>query len=63
MKVLEGNASDILRDWCEGRFEVFYKYFGTGVSQIELFEKATKTSFLPNEETQYYLEIILTYDR
>lgn len=59
MKTLEGNASDILKQWSEGRYEVFYKYDGNRVFQIELFEKETNTTFLPNEETEYFLEIVL----
>lgn len=59
MKTLQGEASDILREWVNGRYEVFYKYDGERVFQIELYETETKTSFLPNEETEYFLEIIL----
>lgn len=59
MKTLEGNASDILKEWVDGRYEVFYKYNGERVFQIELYEKETNTSFLPNEETEHFLEIIL----
>ena len=59
MKTLEGNASDILKDWVDGRYEVFYKYDGVNVTQIELYEKDTRSSFLPNEETEYFLKIIL----
>jgi len=59
MKTLEGNASDILKEWVDGRYEVFYKYNGERVFQIELYEKETNTSFLPNEETKHFLEIIL----
>ena len=59
MKTLEGNASDILKQWVDGRYEVFYKYDGERVFQIELHEKETDTSFLPNEEIEHYLEIIL----
>lgn len=59
MKTLEGNASDILKEWVDGRYEVHYKYDGERVFQIELFETETKTSFLPSEEVEHYLEIIL----
>lgn len=59
MKVIQGNASDILKQWVDGRYEVFYKYNGERVFQIELYETETKTTFLPNEETEHYLEIIL----
>jgi hypothetical protein len=61
MKILEGNASEILLDWAKDRYQVFYKYDGYDVSQIEIYETETKTSFLPNEETEYFLGIILTY--
>lgn len=59
MKTLEGNASDILRDWVDGRYEVFYKFDGNKIFQVELYETKTKTTFMPNEETRYYLELIL----
>lgn len=59
MKTLEGNASDILKDWVDGRYQVFYKYDGVKVSQIEIYETETDMSFLPNEETEYFLEILL----
>lgn len=59
MKTLEGNASDILKEWVDGRYEVFYKYDGERVFQIEIYERETNTSFLPNEETKHFLEIIL----
>ena len=59
MKTLEGNASDILRGWVNGRYEVFYKYDGSRIFQIELFETETKTTYLPSEEVEHYLEIIL----
>ena len=59
MRTLQGKASDILREWVNGRYEVFYKYDGERVFQIELYETETKTTFLPNEETKHFLEIIL----
>ena len=59
MKTLEGPASEILYEWVKGRYEVFYKYDGETATQIELYETATKTSFLPSEEVEHYLEIIL----
>ena len=59
MRTLQGEASDILRQWVEGRYEVFYKYDGERVFQIELHETETNTTFLPNEETKHFLEIIL----
>lgn len=59
MKTLQGDASDILKEWVDGRYTVFYKWDGSRAFQIELYEKETKTTFLPNEETEYFLEIIL----
>jgi hypothetical protein len=59
MNTLQGNASDILKEWVDGRYDVHYKYDGDRVFQIEIFEKETRTSFLPNEETEYFLEIVL----
>lgn len=58
MKVLQGNASDILKDWIDGRYDIFYKYDGTNVSMIEIYENETNSSFLPNEETEYFLHRI-----
>lgn len=60
MKELHGKASDILKEWVKGRYEVFYKYDGVNLSDIELYETETKTSFAPSEEVKYYLEIILS---
>lgn len=59
MKTLQGEASDILKEWVDGRYEVFYKYDGARVFQIELLDIEDKTVYLPNEETQYFLEIVL----
>lgn len=59
MKTLEGNASDILKAWVDGQYEVFYKYDGVRISQIEIYERENGLSYLPNEETEYFLEIIL----
>lgn len=59
MKTLQGNASEILKEWVDGRYQVFYKYDGVRVSQIEIYESETDMTFLPNEETEYFLEILL----
>lgn len=59
MKQLQGKASDILKDWVDGKYEVFYKYDGERIFQIEIYDKETNTGFLPTEEVEYYLEIIL----
>lgn len=59
MKTLEGNASDILKEWVDGRYTVFYKWNGQYAFNIELYERETKTTFLPNEETEHFLEIVL----
>ena len=59
MKTLQGNASDILKEWVDGHYEVFYKYDGERIFQIELLNIEEKTVYLPNEETEYFLEIIL----
>jgi hypothetical protein len=60
MKILHGNASDILKDWAEGKYELYYKCDGKRIFQMELYEFETNTTFLPNEETEYFLEIILS---
>ena len=59
MKTLQGNASDILKSWVDGQYQIFYKYDGRRISQIEIYEEETNMTFLPNEETEYFLEIIL----
>lgn len=59
MKTLEGNASDILKGWVDGQYEIFYKYDGKRISQVEIYEREHDLSYLPNEETEYFLEIIL----
>ena len=61
MKTLQGNASDILKEWVDGRYQIFYKYDGARIFQIEIYEEATNTTFLPNEETEYFLSIIFTH--
>ena len=60
MRTLTGEASDILKEWVDGKYEVFYKYDGRRIFQIELLDIEEKTVFLPNEETEHYLEIILS---
>lgn len=60
MKILEGEASNILKDWVEGRYEVYYKYNGDSVFMIEIYDFETNITFLPNEETKHFLEIILS---
>lgn len=59
MNILQGNASEILKDWVDGRYQVFYKFDGRKVCHIEIYEAETDMTFLPNEETEYFLEIIL----
>jgi len=59
--ILEGEASDILHDWVKKRYNIFYKYDGQKVFMVEIYEPATKRTYLPNEETKYFLEIIFSY--
>ena len=59
MKTLQGNASDILKEWVDGRYQVFYKYNSEKITQIEIYESETDTTWIPNEETEYFLEKIL----
>ena len=59
MKTLEGNASDILKGWVDEQYDIFYKYDGKRISQVEIYDKENDLSYLPNEETEYFLEIIL----
>jgi hypothetical protein len=58
--ILEGEASDILHEWVRGRYQIFYKYDGVRVFMIEIYEPETKKVFLPNEETEYFLDIIFS---
>ena len=58
--ILEGEASEILHDWVKGRYQIFYKYDGVRVFMMEIYEPETDRIFFPNEETEYYLEIIFT---
>ena len=58
--ILEGEASDILHDWVKERYQIFYKYDGSRVFMIEIYEPETDRIFLPNEETEYYLETIFS---
>lgn len=58
--ILEGEASEILHDWVKERYQIFYKYDGQRVFMIEIYEPETDMVFLPNEETQYFLEIIFS---
>ena len=59
MKTLQGEASDILKGWVDGHYMVFYKWNGEYAFQIEIFDREDNTTYLPNEETEYYLEIVL----
>lgn len=59
MKTLEGQASDILKEWVDGRYDIYYKYDGDRIFQIEIYEKETQTSYRPSVEVEHYLEIIL----
>lgn len=56
--ILEGEASEILHDWVKGRYQIFHKYNGMSVFQIEIYEPETDRIFFPNEETEYFLQII-----
>jgi hypothetical protein len=58
--ILEGEASNILHEWVKGRYQIYYKYDGQGVFMVEIFEPETNRTFLPNDETMYFLEIIFS---
>lgn len=60
MEILEGKASDILKDWVDGRYRVYYNIGEDGIpTQIEFYEEETDLTFTPSDEVEYYLEIIL----
>jgi len=58
--ILEGEASEILHDWVKGRYQIFYKNDGQKVFLMEIYEPETDLIFLPNEETEYFLEKIFS---
>lgn len=58
MELLQGNASDILRDYAEGYYYRSYNENG----RIVLVEKDTNSAYLPNQEVEHYLEILIGYD-
>jgi hypothetical protein len=54
MRLLEGNASDILRDYVKGRYRI-----GTRNEKLVLIDDYSTEVFTLNEETEYYLELFL----
>ena len=58
MEILQGKASDILRDYAEGHY---YRSFNEN-GRIVLVEKDTNNPFLPSQEVEHYLEVIIGYD-
>lgn len=58
MELLQGNASDILRDYAEGYYHRSYNENG----RIVLVEKDTNYVYLLNQEVEHYLEILIGYD-
>lgn len=54
MRLLEGNASDILRDYVKGRYRL-----GTRNEKLVLIDDYSTEVFALNEETEYYLELFL----
>lgn len=54
MRILEGNASDILRDYVKGRYRI-----GTRKEKLVLIDEYSTEVFALTEETEYYLELFL----
>jgi len=54
MRLLDGNASDILRDYVKGRYRI-----GTRNEKLVLIDDYSTEVFTLNEETEYYLELFL----
>lgn len=54
MRLLEGNASDILRDYAKGRYRI-----GTRNEKLVLIDDYSTEVFALTEETEYYLELFL----
>ena len=54
MRLLNGNASDILRDYVRGRYRI-----GTRKEKLVLIDEDSTEVFALNEETEYYLELFL----
>jgi hypothetical protein len=54
MRLLDGNASDILRDYVKGRYRI-----GNRNEKLVLIDEDSTEVFALNEETEYYLELFL----
>lgn len=54
MRLLEGNASDILRDYVKGRYRLGHRN-----EKLVLIDDYSTEVFSLTEETEYYLELFL----
>ena len=54
MRLLEGKASDILREFAEGTYRI-----GTKNNKIVLIDEYSTEVFGLSEETEFYLELFL----
>jgi hypothetical protein len=54
MRLLEGNASDILRDFAEGHYHIQHQN-----GKLVLLHNATQEILTVTEEVEFYLELFL----
>jgi hypothetical protein len=58
MELLQGNASDILRDYIEGKYLILGNHF---TEEAYIYSKDEDTFFLIPEDVEYYLSILVNY--
>ena len=54
MRILEGKASDILREYAKGKYRIGHRN-----EKLVLIDDDSTEVFALNEETEYYLELFL----
>lgn len=54
MRILDGKASDILREYADGKYRI-----GTRNEKLVLIDEDSTEVFSINEETEFYLELFL----
>jgi len=54
MRILEGKASDILREYAKGKYRIGHRN-----EKLVLIDEDSTEVFALNEETEYYLELFL----
>lgn len=56
MELLQGNASDILRDYVEGKYFILGNHF---TKEAYIYSKDEDTFFLIPDDVEYYLSILV----